>query len=127
MTRVLIVDDNTASAESIAALLEIEHHQVRQGFSAKEALSVARSFKPQIALLDIALPHMDGYTLAAALRKIEGMDQTVMVAVSGLGTANDIAKSKAAGFRHHLVKPADVQTLLALVREAGSVSAVKPA
>jgi CheY-like chemotaxis protein len=115
--RVLITDDNVDSAESMALLLRLEGHEVRTAHDGAQALDVARRFHPQVAFLDVALPRgMDGYELARQLRRQEGTEHTLLVAMTGFGSADDVARARAAGMDHHLTKPADldlVQKLLA--------------
>jgi len=84
------------------------------------ALPVAALQRPQIALLDIGLPGMDGYELARRLRAQPGLGQTALVALTGWGQEEDRRRSQEAGFAHHLVKPVDLATLQELLAEAQS-------
>jgi CheY-like chemotaxis protein len=114
--RVLVVDDNVDAAESLALLLQVEGHQVSVGHSARDALRLAQTEAPQVFLLDIGLPDMDGYELARRLRATEGSANAILIALTGYGQEQDQQRSKDAGFNHHLVKPAgalEVSTLLA--------------
>jgi PAS domain S-box-containing protein len=114
--RVLVVDDDDAVAESTAALLRLEGHEVAKAASGPQALEVARRFQPQVALLDIGLQGMDGYALAAALRRqTGGTPGLLLVAVSGYGHDAARDRSRAAGFDLHLVKPVDPDELIAVV------------
>jgi PAS domain S-box-containing protein len=115
--RVLITDDNVDSAESLATLLRLFGHEVRTAHDGLRALEVVRDFHPQAVFLDIGLPRgMDGYELARRLRGQEGLGRALLVAMTGFGTQDDVRRARAAGFDHHMVKPADpgaIQRLLA--------------
>jgi signal transduction histidine kinase/DNA-binding response OmpR family regulator len=113
--RILIVDDNIDAAELLAALLETLGHAVALAHDGAAALAIAPGFAPDVALLDIGLPLMDGYELAQRLRQLEGCRQTLLVAVTGYGQADDRQRSRDAGFAHHLVKPVELATLTALL------------
>jgi|GEM_PF-905382 len=113
--RVLVVDDNVDSAESMALLLSLDGHDVRTAFDGPSALAVAAEFQPEAVLLDIGLPGMDGYEVAKQMRGLPGLQKALMIAVTGYGQADDRARSKAAGFDHHLVKPVDPEILSALL------------
>ncbi|WP_337174229.1 PAS domain S-box protein [Paludisphaera sp.] len=113
--RVLVVDDNADTAQGMAKLLEISGHDVRVAHDGVEALEVAREYRPEIMLLDIGLPGMDGYELATRLRQEGWCEGAVLVAVSGYGEERARDRSEAAGFDHHLVKPVKFDTLLDLI------------
>ena len=113
--RVLLVDDNEDAATATAALLERNGHIVCVAHSARAALAAAHSFAPEVAILDIGLPDMDGHALAAALRA-QGADAGTgaglrLVALSGYGQRTDVERSLAAGFDVHLTKPAALEDL----------------
>jgi signal transduction histidine kinase/ActR/RegA family two-component response regulator len=120
----MVVDDNADAANSVALLLESEGHIVSVEYDGKSALKRARIETPKIFLLDIGLPDMDGYELACRLRSIPETAQAVLIALTGYGQAQDRARSKAAGFDYHLVKPADVGKLSALLAQIGSSPAL---
>src|SRR5262249_34854516 len=101
--RVLVVDDHWDGAESTAALLRIQGHEVRTAHDGPEALEAARAFRPQVVLLDIGLPGMDGYEVARRLRQEPESGGVVLVAVTGYGRDEDRRAAAAAGFDHHLV------------------------
>jgi PAS domain S-box-containing protein len=103
--RVLVVDDNRDSAESLAALLRLDRHEVLVAYGGKEALLVAEREQPDLILLDIGMPDMDGYEVARLLRADDQSPGVLIVAISGYGQAGDRQKSLAAGFDGHLVKP----------------------
>ena len=112
--RVLIVDDNRDSADSLAMLLELEGHDVRAVYSAMDALEQVTAFAPEIVLLDIGLPGMNGYDVA---QRITGMPRPPrLVAVSGYARREDKERSAAAGFSAHLVKPVDIAALKRVLR-----------
>ncbi|WP_250474258.1 response regulator [Caballeronia sp. GAFFF1] len=103
--RVLLVDDSVDAATAMSLLLEADGFDVRTAHDAITALAISDSFAPQIILLDIGLPGMDGYTLAAEMRSRPTTQDALMLAVTGYGQANDRQRSREAGFDHHLVKP----------------------
>ena len=113
--RVLVVDDNVDTANGMARLLKLSGHEVRVAHNGEEALKVAREHRPEVMLLDIGLPGMDGYELASTLRREEWSKDSVLIAVSGYGEAQARDRSKEAGFHHHLVKPVNFDTILALI------------
>jgi CheY-like chemotaxis protein len=117
-SRVLVVDDNVDAAESLALLLEAAGHQVRMAFDGLSALQAAADFRPQVVLLDLGLPGLDGFEVAKRLRQQPAQNGVVLVAVTGYGQDADRQRSRDAGFDHHLVKPAEfkqVQSILASV------------
>lgn len=115
--RVMIVDDNEDSAALVAASLTALGFETRVAFDGPKALVVARAFYPDIALLDIGLPAMDGHELARRLRAEQGTRQLRLVAVTGYGQPRDRAASASAGFDAHLVKPIDLGELARTVTE----------
>jgi CheY-like chemotaxis protein len=113
--RVLIVDDNRDAADSLAMLLRIAGNEVRTAYDGPEALEVAQEFRPRVVLLDIGLPKMDGHEVAQRLRQEPWGRPMVLIAVTGWSDETDRAKSRAAGFDHHLVKPLDTAHLAQLL------------
>ncbi len=103
--RILIVDDNQDAADSLAALLALEGHTIERAYSAPEALRRAVPFRAEVVLLDIGLPHMDGYELARRLRLLPELRATRLIAVTGYGQPPDRERARAAGFDGHLIKP----------------------
>jgi CheY-like chemotaxis protein len=91
-------------------------------YSGFDALREARQLRPEFILLDIGLPGMDGYEVAALLRKEECCQDAIFIAVSGYGDEQSQSKSAEAGFDHHLVKPVETETLLSLLQGQGSTS-----
>lgn len=109
--RVLIVDDNDDAGTSLALLLGLQGHDTAVTGGAKEALSRIEAFRPDVALLDLGLPGMDGYELARAIRALPGFSTLRLIAVSGYGQAEDRRRTREAGFDDHLVKPVDLAML----------------
>jgi signal transduction histidine kinase len=109
--RVLVVDDNTDGAESLAQLLRLDGHAVEVAHDGPAALDAAAEFRPQVMVLDIGLPGMDGFEVARRLRARPDGRDLVLVALTGYGRDDDRALSRAAGFDHHLVKPAELDAL----------------
>jgi CheY-like chemotaxis protein len=109
--RVLIVDDNVDAADMLGMFVESLGHQVTIETSSRQALATATKILPQICLLDIGLPEMDGNQLARHLRANPQHAGVVLIAISGYGTEQDRINSKRAGFDHHLVKPVDMLQL----------------
>ncbi|EEF23806.1 two-component sensor histidine kinase bacteria, putative [Ricinus communis] len=115
---ILVVDDNEDAARALGEGLELLGHTVKVVFSAPEALAVAPQFQPQIGLLDIGLPGMDGYELALRLREQPGGGGLKLFAVTGYGQDADRQQAQSAGFEHHLTKPLDLGRLDALLQRA---------
>ncbi|MBN9683876.1 MULTISPECIES: ATP-binding protein [unclassified Corallococcus] len=115
--RVLIVDDNRDAADVLSESLEFLGCTTRVAYDGPSGLEAAKAFRPEIALLDIGLPVMDGYELAQRLRRQEGPRPLKLVAVTGYGQESDRQRSKAAGFDAHLVKPLHFETLEALLKD----------
>lgn len=111
----LIVDDNRDAADSVAMLLELEGHQVKAVYDGRSALSAAADFRPEVVLLDLGLPDIDGYSLAAKLREQDQLRAATMIALTGYGQADDRRRTRSAGFEHHLVKSPEIDELLAIV------------
>jgi CheY-like chemotaxis protein len=109
--RVLVVDDNEDSAETMATLVSIWGHEVRTARDGKSALDVAREQGPQVVLLDIGLPETSGYEVAAQLREIPGLEKATLIAMTGYGQEEDRLRTKNAGFAYHLTKPVHPDSL----------------
>jgi PAS domain S-box-containing protein len=114
--RVLLVDDSVDAATAMALLLEADGFDVRTAHDALEALALSETFAPQIVLLDIGLPGMDGYRLAGEMRARKSTADALLIAVTGYGQAHDRQRSKEAGFDHHLVKPVPFAEIQKAVR-----------
>lgn len=113
--RILVVDDNADAAATLSELLTALGHVVETAHDAPSAIELASSFRPEIGLLDIGLPVMDGYELARRLRATVGAAALHLVAVTGYGLESDRERSAAAGFSEHLVKPVDLEALQKVV------------
>src|SRR6266542_4175689 len=113
--RVLVVDDNVDSAESMAVLLRLYGHDVRLAHDGEAALEEARSFRPDVMFLDIDLPKMDGYEVARRLRLEPAMGGLTLVAMTGYGQEEERRRTREAGFHSHLVKPVDFEMLQELL------------
>ena len=117
---VLVVDDNVDAAQSLAMLLKALGHEVRMAYDGPSAVEAALDFRPDMVLLDIGLPGLDGFEVARRIRRQPAFKNIVLVAMTGYGQETDRQRSLEAGFDHHLVKPADfdkVQKILASVPE----------
>jgi CheY-like chemotaxis protein len=115
--RVLVVDDSTDAADSLAMLLELEGHEVSTAYTAAAALEKAERLQPEIAFIDIGLPQMDGYEVARRLRASDRCRAMRLVALTGYGQPDDRDQARRAGFDHHLVKPADLESVDAILAE----------
>jgi signal transduction histidine kinase/DNA-binding response OmpR family regulator len=109
--RVLIVDDNVDAADSLAMLLSAEGHETAVVYRGRDALDRVPAFRPDIVLLDIGLPEMDGYEVARRLRERSDMKGVRLVALTGYGQADDRQRGQAAGFEDYLVKPVELSAL----------------
>ena len=113
--RILVVDDNRDAADSLAMLLRTSGNDIRTAYDGVEAVQVANEFEPEVILLDIGLPNMDGHEVAQRIRQESWGRRTCLIAVTGWSDEADRARSRAAGFDHHLVKPLDTGHLAHLL------------
>ncbi|RDK10362.1 PAS domain-containing hybrid sensor histidine kinase/response regulator [Cupriavidus lacunae] len=113
--RILLVDDNRDAADSLAMLLEMCGHEVTIAYDGAEALHVAPRCRPHIALIDLAMPGMDGFEVVRAMRGVAGTELTRFVALTGFGQPADRQHTEAAGFDAHLVKPVELETLFSTI------------
>ena len=111
--RVLLVDDNVDAVESMEILLQAFGYEVSTAIHPDLALAQLETFAPTVAVIDIGLPGMDGYQLAAEIRRRLDGKPMRLIAFTGCGGTDDIARASAAGFDAHLVKPVDIDRLLA--------------
>jgi signal transduction histidine kinase/ActR/RegA family two-component response regulator/PAS domain-containing protein len=118
--RVLVVDDNIDGAESLAMLLEIAGHTTHVVHTGPEALPAAREFHPDLIVLDIGLPGMNGYEIARAMRSTPQIANVLLVALTGWGSAEDRRKAHEAGFDHHWTKPVQASEVHAVIAELAS-------
>ena len=115
--RVLVVDDNIDSAESLSQVMQILGYPVAVAHDGVEAVEMAGTWRPAVVLMDIGMPRMSGLEAARAIRARPGGDKLWLVALSGWGQSEDRRKSREAGFDHHFVKPVDVEGLIELIRK----------
>jgi two-component system CheB/CheR fusion protein len=118
LLRILVIDDNEDSAESLSMLLGIGGHEVRTAFSGAEGIDEFSRFTPDVVLCDIRMPDMSGFEVARRIRAHARGPTATLVALTGFGADADRRASSQAGFDHHVVKPADPEALLDIVRAA---------
>ncbi len=114
--RVLVVDDNRDAAAALKLLLEADGHEAKLATDGVSGLALAREYKPDYVLLDIGLPRLNGYEIAASLRADPQLKDVVIVAITGYGQVHDRARTAAVGFDHHLVKPVEFAALQEIFR-----------
>jgi CheY-like chemotaxis protein len=117
IVRVLVVDDNDDAADMLVDALGARGYPTRRAHDGPAAIRVCREFAPHVALLDIGLPVMDGYELAGHRRQLPGMAGLRLYAVTGYAQESDRARSRAAGFDRHFVKPLDIDVLDQVLQE----------
>jgi CheY-like chemotaxis protein len=115
--RILVADDNRDAADTLSAILELDGHEVRTAYDGAEAVQIAAQFAPQIALLDIGMPNLDGYQTARRIREQSWGSSMLLVALTGWGQEQARRQATEAGFNCHLVKPGDPQTIGALIEQ----------
>ncbi|MBP3954471.1 response regulator [Gemmata sp. G18] len=123
--RLLIVDDNVDSAESLAEVLALAGHNVWTAHDGPAALREVQAHSPEIILLDIGLPRMDGYEVARRVRQLPDLGTTTLIAMTGYGQEEDRRKSQEAGFNYHLVKPVDLDEVRRLLGSIPLSSSVR--
>jgi CheY-like chemotaxis protein len=109
--RILIVDDNRDAANLMARTLQLMGHETHTAYDGLEGVQAAESLRPDVTLLDIGLPKMNGYEVARHIRKREWGKDMRLIALSGWGQDEDKRRAAEAGFNHHLTKPVDIDTL----------------
>lgn len=114
--RVLIVDDSLANAETTGWMVELFGHDYRLAASGAEALAMAESFRPDVALLDIGLPDMNGFDLCMRMQAVPACVDCVFIAQTGWGEQKYRDRANEVGFHHYLLKPFNVEVLEALLR-----------
>jgi CheY-like chemotaxis protein len=115
--RVLIVDDNRDAADSLCQILRLLGHDARAAYDGAEGLALAGASPPDVMLLDIGMPRIDGYTMARKIRETAWGRHVTLIAVTGFGQEEDRRRAFDAGFDHHIVKPVDVIRLQQLLSE----------
>jgi CheY-like chemotaxis protein/anti-sigma regulatory factor (Ser/Thr protein kinase) len=118
-SRILVVDDNKDLARALARLLTLLGHEVEVAHDGPEGIEAARTSRPEVILLDIGLPNLDGYFVARALRHEVGLTDALIIAISGYGQEEDRRRSREAGIDHHLTKPVDLKTIAELIAQPG--------
>jgi len=114
--RILVADDNRDAAESLALLLKLEGHDVTVVHDGREALAAFDALEPEVALLDIGMPELNGYEVAKIVRQRPSASSVTLIALTGWGQDNDKARALAAGFDHHFTKPVEPERLMDVLR-----------
>jgi DNA-binding response OmpR family regulator len=109
--RILVVDDNVDAADMLGQILQLDGHALCLAYDAHEGLAAARAFCPDVAVLDIGMPGMNGFELAGAIRAEAGLAQVRLVALSGWATVQDRERARNVGFDVYLTKPVGIDTL----------------
>ena len=115
--RILVIDDNQDSADSLAMMLELLGHEVRSATDGLAGLETAQLFRPEVMFLDILMPRLSGYDVARSIRQQQWGEHVSLVALSGWGRDDEKHRVREAGFNHHLVKPVDFDAMLALLSD----------
>ena len=113
--KILVVDDNRDGADSLSEMLDLMGNDTRTGYDGEEAVSIAGEYQPDVILLDIGLPKLNGYEACRLIRQQPWGKNIVLLAVTGWGQEKDRSRTQQAGFDHHLVKPVDPQELMQLL------------
>jgi CheY-like chemotaxis protein len=113
--KLLIIDDNIDAASSLAMLLRLKGHETRVAHDGPTAVAAAASYQPEVILLDIGMPGMDGYEVARRVRAGPNGESVLLIALTGWGQEEDRRRTAEAGFDHHIVKPPDADALAALL------------
>jgi signal transduction histidine kinase/CheY-like chemotaxis protein len=124
--KILVADDIHDSVQTLGTGLQILGHDVRTATNGAEAFEVAASFLPELAILDIGMPEMDGYEVARRIRKAKWGQEMYLVALTGWGQRRDVDRATAAGFDHHMTKPADFNTIAQLLDELVAARSIDP-
>jgi PAS domain S-box-containing protein len=118
--RILVVDDNEDAAQSLGILLELAGHELHLAHDGEQAVAMARQLQPDIALVDIGLPKLNGYGVAQSIRAAPGGEHMVLIALTGWGQDEDKRRALAAGFDFHLTKPVDPEQVAALIAQSAA-------
>jgi CheY-like chemotaxis protein len=121
--RVLIADDNDDIAESLAMLIEELGHETRTARDGADALATSAAFHPDVAILDVGMPKLDGYEVGQRIRAEPWGNKVMLVALTGWGQPDDRRRSAEAGFDQHLVKPASIDAIERLLETARAAHA----
>jgi CheY-like chemotaxis protein len=124
--KVLIVEDHPDARTTLRMLLSMAYgHSVYEAADGHAALQVVRQERPDVALIDLGLPGMDGYEVARRIRSTLGRDEIFLIALTGYGEHEDRLRTEAAGFDVHLVKPVETAALAALLSQVGAGAATR--
>lgn len=115
--KILVVDDNVDAANTLEALLGMDGFEVSTVYNGVAAVASAKTFRPDVVVMDIGMPGMDGYDAARMIRQEAGSEKMVLIALTGWGQSSDIQRASQAGFDHHLVKPVDYETLMKCLQD----------
>ncbi|MES2941228.1 MAG: response regulator [Pseudomonadota bacterium] len=115
--KVLVVDDNVDAANTLEALLGMDGFEVTTVYDGVAAVAAAKTARPDVVVMDIGMPGMDGYDAARMIRQQPGGEKMVLIALTGWGQSSDIQRASQAGFNHHLVKPVDYETLMKCLQD----------
>jgi CheY-like chemotaxis protein len=118
--RILVVDDHRDAADSLTTLLQLMGHDVNTAYDGLEAVQAAETVRPEVVLLDVGLPKMNGYEAARHIRQQPWGRPMTLVAVTGWGQDEDKRRAAEAGFDHHLTKPVDLAKIIALLQDASA-------
>lgn len=121
--RILVADDNRDAAESLTLLLQVAGHDVRTTYDGREALAVTEAFRPEVLLLDLGMPNLDGCQTAERIRQQPAGKDMILIALTGWGQEKDRDRTAAAGFDAHLIKPVNAADLLEIISNMGSMRA----
>ena len=124
--RVLIIEDDPDSSDSLREALELDGHEIAVALNASEGLSKARDLHPDVVVCDIGLPDSDGYTVAQTLRAEKSLENACLVAISGYGRPDDMKRASQAGFTHHFTKPISLEAVQLLLRELSPRGSASP-
>jgi CheY-like chemotaxis protein len=124
-SRILVVDDIADAADSMAMLLGMWGYDAKVSYKGVAALATARTFRPEVVLLDIGMPRMDGFQVAQRLRELPGLRNMVIVAISGYADEANRNRARLIGFDHYLGKPVDLDDLRALLDRVPARLSVK--
>jgi DNA-binding response OmpR family regulator len=113
--RILVIDDNQDSADSLAMMLQMIGHEVRSATDGMAGLETAKVFRPEVMFLDIRMPGISGYDIARLVRGQQWGERVSLVALTGWGQDDDVSRAREAGFNHHLVKPVGLDAVLSLL------------
>ena len=120
--RVLVVDDNEAAADMLAMMVQMLGHDVRTASDGQQALQVGEEFQPDVVLMDLRMPRMNGYEAATRMRATSWGKAAALIALTGWGQEEAKQRTEEAGFDHHLVKPANPDALQAILADPSAVS-----